>query len=188
MAQTGKLLVWQKSWVDKVHHPKIDRECNGAASRWHAEGILEIVETDGDFTEYVAQEVVDLIAELPSGVELLAYDRAMAEFAVRIWERNKLTLQEIPQGAFMDEGIAFFVTEVQHHDVRHGDCPLLSFAVFNAPMERTPGEGLRKIMKGKAYKEGVRIDPYIAVLCACQATVAPEALDPEYVMPQFVKF
>lgn len=179
------LWVWQHSWIHWARLAGQPTEFMPKVQNWAAAGTLSIVRHEAPpsdlFVEYCAEQMADIVeTKLPDGVKLLGFDVARAQPAERVWENRMIPLKKVMQGQYLDDSIATFQDLVRSRMLRHGNDPLLTSAVANAAVERTGFFDRRSVNKqASRLKYGIRVDPFVAVLCALEALLRPE--DPDIV-------
>lgn len=160
------LWCWQLSWIPQRVVAKLDSLLNGKVSEWIEQKCLRIM-PDGSGPEYVAREVLDILAEVP-GLEVISFDKYRAEDAVRLWESFGVELKECRQGRALTPAIQGLKRHSENNMVVHGNDPVLSFAIKSATLEIASNTEQWQLTKPQRDLSARRIDPAIALCTALQ--------------------
>lgn len=166
-ASVGDFLwCWQISWIPQRVVAKLDNLLNGKVSEWIDGGCLRIM-PDGAGPEYVAREIVDIVADVP-GLDLIAFDRHRAEDAVRLWDAFGVEHKETKQGRALTPAIQALKRHSESNKVIHGNDPVLGFAVKSATLEIVSNTEQWQLTKPQRDVSARRIDPAVALVTAIQ--------------------
>lgn len=166
-ASIGELLwCWQLSWIPQRVLAKLDNLLNGKITEWIEEGCLRVM-PDGAGPEYVATEIVDIVAQVP-GLDLIAFDRHRAEDAVRLWDAYGIDHKETRQGRALTPAIQALKRHSESNKVIHGNDPVLGFAVKSATLEVVSNTDQWQLTKPQRDVSARRIDPAVALCTALQ--------------------
>ncbi len=117
---------------------------------WARQGLLHTTPGATVDYEYVAQQIVEILADL--NVQAIAYDRWRMDLMMREFERLGVTLPLMPFGqGFKDMSPALDAVEAEllNGRVAHAMHPVLTMCAANAVVTKDPA-GNRKLDKGRA--------------------------------------
>ncbi len=117
---------------------------------WARQGLLHTTPGATVDYEYVAQQIVEILADL--NVQAIAYDRWRMDLMMREFERLGVTLPLMPFGqGFKDMSPALDAVEAEllNGRVAHGMHPVLTMCAANAVVTKDSA-GNRKLDKGRA--------------------------------------